>query len=397
MFAVTELALVLVGLILAVPVLTILLQVLAALPRLRVSKTPEGPRPSLAVLVPAHNEQLVIENTLASISLQLVAGDRLVVIADNCSDHTADMARQQGAEVTIRTDPVLRGKGYALEHGLKFLEQTRIPDVVIFIDADCELEDGCIDRLARLCIQTLRPTQAVYLMNPPRPPQRMASMVSFAWKMNCFVRPLGWHRLGFPCRLAGSGMAFPWAVVRSTNLAGDHLAEDVKQGLDLALTGKFPLFCPEAVVTSNVTAGGAPSGSQRARWEHGSIDVMIRYLPLLIAGFCKTGSLTLIGMALDLSAPPLALLALALGAYFALTFTFFLVTGAGAPILVSGIVCVLFFAAIVLAWWRYGRENLPLRWLAFVPIYAMIKIPLYARFLYNRQREWVKGERELRR
>ena len=221
-------------------------------------------------------------------------------------------------------------------------------------------------------------------------------MVSFAWKVNDFVRPLGWHRLGFPCRLAGSGMAFPWEVVRSTNLAGGHLAEDVKQGLDLALTGKFPLFCPEAVVTSNVTAGGAPSHSQRARWDHGSIEVMIRYLPLVLVSFCKAGSLPLIGMALDLSVPPLALLALALGAHSALAFAFFLLFGVDVPILVSSVICALFFAAIVLAWWRYGTEILPFRWLVFAPIYAIVKIPLYAKFLFNRQREWVKGERELR-
>ena len=167
MLAVTETLLILVGLVLAVPVMTISLQVLAALPRRLTSKVPHGARPRVAVLVPAHNEQSVIDKTLASISRQLEAGDRLVVIADNCSDLTADTARHQGAEVTVRTNPALRGKGYALEHGLEFMEQTGVPEVVLFVDADCELENGCIDRLARLCIQTMRPIQATYLMNPP--------------------------------------------------------------------------------------------------------------------------------------------------------------------------------------------------------------------------------------
>jgi cellulose synthase/poly-beta-1,6-N-acetylglucosamine synthase-like glycosyltransferase len=395
MLAVTELVLIFVGLILAVPVLTILLQIFAALPRLPSSKVPGGPRLRLAVLVPAHNEQLVIAKTLASISRQLEADDRLIVVADNCSDQTADLARQQGAEVTIRTDPVLRGKGYALEHGLNFLEQGGIPDVVVFIDADCQLEDGCIDRLARLCVQTMRPTQAAYLMNPPRPPERIASMVSFAWKVNDFVRPLGWHRLGFPCQLAGSGMAFPREALRSTKPAGGYLAEDLKLGLDLALAGKFPLFCPEATVTSNVIVGRAPSHSQRARWDHGKIETMIHYLPRLVVAFCRSRRLPLMAMALDLSAPPLALLALALGTHLALTIAFFLVSGLGAPVLASGMICALFFVAIVLAFWRYGREIMPLRWLVFAPVYAITKIPLYVKFLFNRQREWARGEREL--
>jgi cellulose synthase/poly-beta-1,6-N-acetylglucosamine synthase-like glycosyltransferase len=396
MLAVTDLVLVLVGLILAVPVLTILVQVLMTLPRWPQSTLSAGRRPRVAVLVPAHNEQDVIKRTLASISRQLETGDRVVVVADNCSDHTADMARQLGAEVTIRLDPALRGKGYALDYGLKFLEQTGIPDVVVFIDADCQIEDGCIDRLARLCVQSMRPTQATYLMNPPSPPRKTASLVAFAWKVKDFVRPLGWHRLGFPCQLAGSGMAFPWEVVRLTDLASGHLAEDLKQGLDLALVGKFPLFCPEAVVTSDVIAGGTASQSQRARWEHGSIETMLRYLPRLFVGFCRTGRFALVAMALDLSVPPVALLALALGGYLALTLVFYFVSGAAVPVLLSGVTCALFFGAITLAWWRHGRDILPLRWLAFAPVYAIMKIPLYVKFFINRQREWVRGERERR-
>jgi cellulose synthase/poly-beta-1,6-N-acetylglucosamine synthase-like glycosyltransferase len=396
MLAATELTLVLIGLALAVPALTLMLQVLAALPGLPVSKMPETRRPRLAVLVPAHNEQLAIEKTLASITRQLEAGDRLIVVADNCSDQTADAARRQGAEVTIRTDPALRGKGYALEHGLKFLEQTLTPTVVVFVDADCQVEDGCIDRLARLCAQTTRPIQAAYFMTSPQPQKHMASVVSFAWKVKDFVRPLGWHRLGLPCQLMGTGMAFPWEIVRSTDLASGSLAEDLKQGLDLALTGKFPLFCPEAAVSSNVVAGGTPSQSQRARWEHGSIETMMHYFPRLIVAFCGTRRFALLAMALDLSVPPLALLAIMLGAYLALTLAFFLVFSADVPILISGLACAFFFVAVMSAWWRYGREILPLRWLVLAPIYAIIKIPLYARFLFNRQREWVKGERESR-
>lgn len=391
-----ELILLLIALILAVPIFTLFVQILAAMARIQATKVPTQPRPRLAVLVPAHNEQAVIDKTLASIFRQLQKHDRLVVVADNCSDQTADIARRRGAEVIVRTDLVLRGKGYALEHGLNFIGQTCIPDVVIFIDADCELQDDCVDRLARLCVQTSRPIQATYLMNPPRPPTRVASIVSFAWKVNDFVRPLGWYRLGFPCRLAGSGMAFPWMVISSTQPIGGYLAEDVKLGLDLALGGNFPLFCPEAVVTSDVIAGAAPSPSQRARWDHGNIEIMIRYLPRLVIAFLKTWRLPLITMALDLSVPPLALLALALGTLVVLAFVNFIVTNEPAPIIMSGISAIVFVTAVLLAWWRYGREMVPFRWLVFAPVYAISKIPLYGHFLFKRQRVWVKGERDAR-
>jgi cellulose synthase/poly-beta-1,6-N-acetylglucosamine synthase-like glycosyltransferase len=382
------------GLILALPVLVLSLQVLASLPPRRKAKLPHAPRPRIAVLIPAHNEQSVLAKTLLSVADQLVPGDRLVVVADNCSDRTAEVAHRLGAEVTVRSDPVNRGKGYALDHGLMFLEQSGAPEVVIFLDADCELGDGCIYRLALSSFQSGRPVQAAYLMAPPRPRKKAASMVCFAWKVKDFVRPLGWHRLALPCQLAGSGMAFPWEVARASDLATGHLAEDMKQGLDLAIAGKFPLFCPDAVVTSDVAPGGQPSASQRARWEHGTITVAMEYLPRLLGRFCKAPSLSLLAMAMDISVPPLALLALMLGAYLVLTMAVFLVAGAVTPVAISVLLCAIFFAAIGLAWWRYGQEIIPLRWLVFAPVYAFMKIPLYGRFLLDRQRVWARGDRQ---
>jgi cellulose synthase/poly-beta-1,6-N-acetylglucosamine synthase-like glycosyltransferase len=347
------------------------------------------------VLVPAHNEQLVIADTLASIASQLDTGDRLVVVADNCADQTADTARQQGAEVTVRTDTTLYGKGFALDHGVRFLEQTGRPDVVIFVDADCKLNETCIERLGRLCVESKQPIQAAYLMLPPRQPHKMGALVSFAWKVKDFVRPLGWHRLNLPCQLAGSGMAFPWELIRSANIAGGHLVEDLKLGLDLALAGRFPQFCPDAVVASDVATAGTPSYSQRARWEHGTIETMGRYLPRLLLASWKNRSLPLLAMALDLSVPPLALLTLALGAQSTLALLFLLITATTTPAIIGGVTCALFMVSIILAWWRHGREILPFRWLVFAPLYAIGKIPLYVRFFVNRQKEWISGEREL--
>lgn len=393
MIALLEVPLVCAALVLALPVLVIFLEVLAAMPPRRADGLPVGPRPRVAVLIPAHNEAFGIGRALASVIPQLVARDRLVVIADNCADDTAEAARRQGAEVTIRTDPEQRGKGFALDHGLRYLEQTGAPEVVIFIDADCQLDDGCIDRLAVSSYRSGRPVQAAYLMNPPRPPRMMASLICFAWKVRDYVRPLGWHRLALPCQLAGSGMAFPWHVARSADLASGHLVEDLKQSLDLALNGTFAVFCPDAVVTSDVAPGGRPSASQRARWEHGTIEIAIEYLPRLAARFCGAPSLSLLAVALDLVVPPLALLALALAAILALSLLPFLVFGATLPIILSGALCLVFFAAICLAWQRHGRDLVPLRWLLLAPVYAILKIPLYGRFFLNCQRAWIKGER----
>ena len=389
-----ELGLTLLGLLIGLPVFVLLLQIVASFRPERARGELAMPRPRTAVLVPAHDERSTIERTIASISPQLAKTDRLVVIADNCSDDTAELARSCGAEIAVRSDSVRRGKGYALAHGLQFLETTGAPEVVVFVDADCQVMDGCIGFLGRAATRWKRPIQGAYLMPPPRPPHRTASIVSFAWRVKDFVRPLGWSKLDLPCQLAGSGMAFPWDVVRMVDLASDHLVEDVKQGLDLAMVGRFPKFCPEAVVTSKVFSGHAPSHSQRARWEHGMLHLMVAYMPRLVLRFLRAPSISLAAMILDLLVPPLALLALIVGAYFAASLLYFLIGFGLAPLALSLILSAVFAFAILLAWWRDGREILPLKLLIFAPLYALEKIPLYFRFFVARQRSWVRGERE---
>ncbi len=113
--------------------------------------------------------------------------------------------------------------------------------------------------------------------------------------------------------------------------------------------------------------------------------------PLLRLG--KAPSLPLLALALDLSVPPLALLALALGADLVLSLLALGLFQLSVPAIASGLACILFFLAIMLAWSRYGRGVLPLRWLVFAPVYAILKLPLYGRFLLNRQRVWARGGR----
>ena len=77
------------------------------------------------------------------------ADDRVLVVADNCDDHTAELARRAGAEVFVRIDPDHRGKGYAMQFGLQAL-RANPPDVIVVIDADCLTETDAIDTLARV-------------------------------------------------------------------------------------------------------------------------------------------------------------------------------------------------------------------------------------------------------
>src|ERR1700754_2372571 len=128
-------------LLLTLPLLLLCLQLAAALPRPRARALPATSRPDIAVLVPAHNEAAGIAATLASIQRQLRPGDRRLVVANNCGDDTATIAGQAGADVIERSSSSERGKAYALACGLRRLAAAP-PAIVVFVDADCLLQDG---------------------------------------------------------------------------------------------------------------------------------------------------------------------------------------------------------------------------------------------------------------
>lgn len=225
-----------------VPVFIFLIQVLASF-FAKSSKSVQSTvvRPNIAILMPAHNEALLIEQSIKAIKSQLKDNDRLVVIADNCSDDTASIAAINGATVIERKNLDARGKGYALDYGLNYL-QSSPPEVVIIIDADCIVGTNAIDLLAKECIKTKRPVQALYLMESQPNPSLKARIATFAWHVKNKVRPMGFQALGLPCQLMGTGMAFLWLDVSKVNLASGHIVEDMKLGTDLARLNKAPVF-----------------------------------------------------------------------------------------------------------------------------------------------------------
>ncbi|NMG46092.1 glycosyltransferase [Aromatoleum toluvorans] len=379
--------------LLLVPVLVLLVQILVALPPRRRRRVPAGARPRVAVLVPAHDEALGIAATVDGIRAQLAAGDRVVVVADNCSDDTAALAVAAGAEVVVRDDRQRRGKGYALDFGMRYLEAAP-PEVVAIVDADCRLGDGALDRLARSCGASGRPVQALYLMHAPDGAGLKTRIAEFAWALKNRMRPLGFARLGLPCQLMGSGMAFPWATLRAAELASGHIVEDLKLGLDLTRAGRPPLFVPEARVHSEFPRSTDGLRSQRTRWEHGHLAMIVDEAPRLLRSAFACRDLRLAALAFDLCVPPLALLTLAVVAVFALTGALAVASGPLLPLALAGLACALLGAAVLLGWLGCGRHIVSFADLVRAPLYALSKIPLYLRFLVHRQVDWVRSRRD---
>jgi len=391
-----ELLIILLSCLVSIPVFVLFVQVVMAL-KTQKNTTEEATeqRPSIIVLTPAHNEELVIGETIKSVKAQLSDSDRLLVVADNCSDNTAAIARDLNAEVLERVDTDNRGKGYALNFGIDHIKMgDDKPDVLVVIDADCIVEDGSLGKLVEKCAQYDCPVQALYLMHShsDSPGQKIAE---FAWIVKNRVRPLGYSNMGLPCQLMGTGMAFPFRLLVEVSFAGSNIVEDMKLGIDMAREEHIPKFCPEACVSSAFPDEIKGIKSQRTRWEHGHLSIIFSESFGLLGTAIKTKNFSLLAMAFDLMVPPLALLAIILLVSLAITALASVFNNiSGMPFLIMVIACGLFGLSVLLAWQGFARHVLSIKDLVNIPFYIFSKVPMYVQFWTRRQKDWVRTDRD---
>ncbi|WOI54517.1 glycosyltransferase family 2 protein [Parvularcula sp. LCG005] len=386
--------LVIVTLVLAVLAGVLLAEVLAGLSRPRTEPVASGEmdRAAVALIVPAHNEESVIAPTLANLKEQLREGDRLVVVADNCTDNTAAMARQLGAIVLERTDEKRRGKGYALQHGLDYLK-TDPPTTVVFVDADCVCAPGTIDQVASVCEETGHPAQAMYLMDPAPDGGAKSAVSAFAWRFMNKTRMWGLQRLGGLTRVTGAGFAIPWPIARELALGSGEIVEDLALTVALAKKGEAPQLVGNALISSQFPSEDRAAALQHARWEHGSLRLAgVRALPLFLRGVIgRNRQAAMLG--LDIAAPPLALFVASL-MVFGLIAIVFALFGKGLAFTLTLLAGLMFGTAIIVGWFKDGRDVLPVRMLGEVVPYVLAKTRVYNRDARKSTKTWTRTDRD---
>jgi len=351
--------------------------------------------PRCAILIPAHNEAHGIAATLATLMGRVPAGTRIVVIADNCNDTTAQIARDAGAEVAERHDLQARGKGYALAFGRDYLANGALPlpDAVIVLDADCRLTDGSVQALTHAAVTLDVPVQAVNLIEEDLNAPPMVQISNFAMLVKNLYRSRGMQRMGGAALLTGTGMAFPWHHLASADLANGAIVEDLALGLRFTRDGQLPRL----IETAGVRSASAAIGDalvQRRRWEHGFLDTLRRDgVPLLMAGLRQLSKpITLLG--LHLLVPPLALLLMVAGAALVVLAGLGWAGGGAAPFAVLGASFAAALIAVILGWFNGGRHYLTASALARAPLYVLWKIPLYLGFFKARETRWTRTPRD---
>ena len=346
------------------------------------------------VLIPAHNEGTEILPTIRDVQAQLGPNDRILVVADNCTDDTAAIVRAAGVEVIVRADPARRGKGYALEFGVRHLGLNR-PDVVVILDADCRLGENTLRHLSDGAMASGRPVQSLYLMLAPEhaPPGKGVNL--FAWRVKNWVRPLGLKLFGLPTQLFGTGMAFPFGLLSDRDLGNSRLAEDCALGIALASAGFAPLFVREARVHSDFPVSQAGSEQQRQRWEKGHLDNIVDLVPGALVKSLRDRNLDLAVLAVDMAVPPLSLLVLVTALCEILGGIAFVLGAPRAALVIPSLSTLFIVLGTALAWRTVGRDVLPLRELVRLPLHAIQKLVLYHRIASGKAPSaWIRTDRK---
>ncbi len=366
---------------------------MSLLPEHKTSEIKSKDNLDFKILIPAHNEEKVIETTLKSLITQVDLLDKIIVIADNCSDQTAAIAKQYKVTVLERQDDEKRGKGYALDYGLNY-HKSNPPTIIVLIDADCYIHPETIKKLVHKADITQKPVQALYLLEKPQDPSPKDLISALAFLVKNQVRSTGLSRLGLPCLLAGTGMAFPWQALEKVSLASGNIVEDMQLGIDLALVGYSPVFCPDAQVTGMLPQQSTAAKTQRTRWEHGHLQTLLTQVPRLLKGAIIQRRFDLMGLALELSVPPLSLLVMLWIGTITITIAAGFLGLSWLPTIMLGMGIMFLIVSVFTSWAKFGRKEIPGFALLTIPFYLLWKIPLYFAFLVRPQSKWVRTERD---
>ncbi len=256
-----------------------------------------------AVLICARNEEEVIDDLIASIGEQTYPGDLIdtFVMADNCTDGTAEAARRAGAEVFERNDSNKVGKGYALDALLKHVEEITpgAYDGYFVFDADNLLAKDYIEQMDRVF------AQGYEIVTGYRNSKNYGSNWISAGYALWFIRESVFlnfprHLLGSSCNITGTGFLFSRKIAEEMRGWPYHtLTEDLEFTADQVTRGRKIAFCRQAELFDEQPVDMKQSWDQRMRWSRGFLQVFGRYGGRLFRGMAE-GSFSCFDIAMSI-------------------------------------------------------------------------------------------------
>lgn len=345
------------------------------------------------VIIPAHNEETGIAEAVSSVLSVDWPSDRfrVVVVADNCTDATAEFAARAGAQVLIRQDATLRGKGYALAYAFQESRQNNWADAVAIIDADSRVSPNLLEAMAARMECGEKAVQVHYGV----------SNIDASWRTRLMAIALGaFHRvrsrarerLSLSCGIRGNGWAVTHALLAQVPFERFSLAEDVDFGIDLGMRGIRIAYADEAWCDGEMVSGGKNSQSQRRRWEEGRIAILRSRIQPLLKQALTAPSLICLDLAMDLLVLPLSYVAL--NAVVLVSVGWLLISAGNSDAWFwLGLLCCAALALYVLRGWQLSSTGLRgLFDLLRAPFFMLWKLTVMLR--PRRTDEWVRTNRE---
>jgi len=355
-----------------------------------------APPARFAVIVPAHDEELLIGVTLASLAQLDYPADRYTVhiVADNCTDATAAIARAAGAQVHERTDADNRGKGYALAWMFDVLAtgETRY-DAYVVLDADTVVAPSLLRALARgLATGALALQSHNAVLNADE--SATTALRWMALSLVNFIRPLGRNALGGSSTLTGNGMCLTPQLLARHPWQAFGLSEDYQYYLTLIASGERALFVPDARVNSVMPTTVRQLQAQDIRWETINPDArgwQRRIAWRLFADGVRKRDWVRLDALAEMLTPPLS----ALVAGCALVVVAAIALLAPVEFAVSALLCALLLAYVGSAFYLLRPPAGVYHALIHAPAYVLRKLWVY--FVLRRRRKhtsaWVRTAR----
>jgi cellulose synthase/poly-beta-1,6-N-acetylglucosamine synthase-like glycosyltransferase len=340
----------------------------------------------LAVIIPAHNEEILIGSCIESLQIS-TAGDptRIIAIAHNCSDRTAERAAEAGAEVIIYDDPQATGKGCALAHGFAHATSEGM-DASLIVDADSTVSPNFIGAVRIALAHGAEAVQCRYEMesSSKRPTTRLTSLAFRGFNV---IRPAGRDRLGLSAGILGNGFAVRQSVVGDNSYNSLSVVEDLEFHIRLVLSGKKVHFLNDAKVSSALPSTKQGETTQRSRWEGGRANAARTWLGPLLRQLTR-GRLRALEPALDLASLPIG---------YGVALLMFAMVLPLAWIRIYALIALLVIAGHVLvAAWSGTDFAGDMRVLARAPGYILWKIFMLPRLVRSSRTNsaWVRTERD---
>lgn len=351
-----------------------------------------------ALVVPAHNEEIAIAQTLDSLlAVHYPQGYfKVIVVADNCTDRTAEIARERGVLVYERTDQELRGKGYALRWCFdQILSKQYVYEAVVVIDADSVVSANFLTVMNYYLEQGAQVIQSCDMV-APKPGIWSAEITRLGFTLYNHVRPLGRKRLKTSAGLRGNGMCFSTLTLRTVPWDAFSVAEDVEYGLHLLLHDIPVVYAPEAEVLATMPENARNAESQRARWEQGRLPVIRRNAgPLLKAVFTRMSGNALDAL-IDLIIPPLVTVVAAIICCFGVTVALWIfgIDGLELYIAAWAALFLLSLSHVLLGLLAAEADRHLYKALFYIPRYAVWKGYLRLKTMRGSPTRWIRTTRE---